>query len=100
MQVEISKRAKLFLEAQAERAVTIDVTLRFCGGLVTKDAIAFTGEPPREAGFNLLSHDGLSLYWRQRFDIENADPVISDKVSPKRLHLTMAGSSMAAEASY
>jgi hypothetical protein len=101
MDVVVAPAVRALLEGQKQKAVTVDVTLRFCGGLVTKDAVAVAGTPPEGAGFNHVALDGgLDLFWRQRFDVEGADPSVSTRVSPRRVRLTARGPEMHAEASY
>lgn len=100
MDVIVAPSVRTVLERRGEQDVTIDVTLRFCGGLVTKDAVALAGRPPEGMGFHLILHDGLRLFWRQRFEIEGSDPTVDSRVTPKKVRLFTRGSEMVAEASY
>lgn len=100
MDVEVARAARALLERQGEKVVTVELTLRFCCGLVTKDAVVFVGAPPGGAGFKRLARDGIELFWRQRFDVEGADPAMADRISPKRLRLLATGTQMSAQASY
>lgn len=100
MDVIVASAVQNLLKRRGEAAVTIDVTLRFCGGLVTKDAVAVAGEPPEGAGFDMIGRDGLALFWRQRFEVEGADPVVDSRITPKKLRLRARGSEIVAEASY
>jgi hypothetical protein len=100
MDVVVAPAVRKVLDRHGEAAVTVDVTLRFCGGLVTKDAVALPGQPPEGAGFAHVVQDGIDLFWRQRFDIEGHDPTVESRVVPKKVRLSTRGSEIVAEASY
>jgi hypothetical protein len=101
MDLRIEASARRALARVRERAVSVDLTLRFCGGLVTKEAVAYPGSEDEGAGFRREEVDDLLLYWRQRLVVDGLDPAqVTTAVVPRRLTVRAGEYQLAAEASY
>jgi hypothetical protein len=101
VEVEIRSGVLDALQRVREDALSVDLTLHMCGGLVVKDAIAFPGPSDEEAGFSRLRIGDIDLYWRQRLLVEGAlSASVSDRVAPRRLSVRTEGDVFLAEAAY
>jgi hypothetical protein len=98
--IEIGRGVRRALDRVRERAVSVDLTLRFCGGLVVKEAFAYPGTEDETAGFQCQRVGDLDVYWRQRLVVEGADAAPTSAVEPRRLTVRVDGDELAAEVAY
>lgn len=101
MDIEIDATARRVLAQVRETALSVELTLHFCGGLVTKDAVAYPGVEDEAAGFRRVRVGDLDVYWRQRLVVEGSTPTrVSTEIIPQRLEVGTEDGILRAGASY
>jgi len=101
MDIDIDTGARRVLADVREAALSVELTLHFCGGLVTKDAVAYPGAEDEAAGFRRERVGDLDLYWRQRLVVEGSTPTrVSTEIVPRRLRVHTEDGVLCAQASY
>lgn len=101
MEIDIDSGARRVLADVREGALSVELTLHFCGGLVTKDAVAYPGAEDETAGFRRERVGDLDLYWRQRLVVEGSTPTrVSTQIVPRRLLVHTEDGVLCARAAY
>ena len=99
MRIELDPAVGKLLQRLGEKAITVELTLDFEGD-VLKSAVAFPGASEPSLGFQLLTVDGLDIWWRQRLVLAAQEPRVTTKVRPRRLHVGTMGRALTVTAEY
>ncbi|MCJ7437894.1 MAG: hypothetical protein MUP97_09055 [Acidimicrobiia bacterium] len=101
MDIDIDAGVRRALAEVREGALSVELTLHFCGGLVTKDAVAYPGAEDEAAGFQRERVGDLDLYWRQRLVVEGSTASrVSTEIVPRHLRVRTKDGMLSAQASY
>lgn len=87
------------VQAEEERALTVELTLEF-GCLVVKHACVFAGAGEPENGYSRVRVGDVDVWWRQRLNVPGRDLSVAPTVRPRRVVVSRVGRALSAEATY
>ncbi len=99
MRIHVDPEVTELVRRLGEKAITVELTLDFEGD-VLKSAVAFPGASEPSLGFQMVTVDGLDIWWRQRLVLATREPKVTKQVRPKRLYVSAVGKALAVTAEY
>jgi hypothetical protein len=99
VRIHLDPEVRKLVRRLGENAITVELTLDFEGD-VLKSAVAFPGPSEPSLGFQLVTVDGVDVWWRQRLVLAAREPKVTTRVRPKLLSVTAVGRALAATAEY
>ena len=99
MRIHLDPQVAELVRRLGEQAITVELTLDFEGD-VLKSAVAFPGASEPSLGYQLVTVEGLDVWWRQRLVLAAREPRVTTRVRPRRVYVSTVGRALAATAEY
>jgi len=99
VRIHLDPEVTKLVRRMGEKAITVELTLDFEGD-VLKSAVAFPGASEPSLGFQMITVDGLDVWWRQRLVLATGAPKVTTRVRPRLLRVSAVGRALSATAEY